>query len=176
MIFQALALAGAYIIEIAKMGDERGFFARSYCTDVFLAHGLEPVREQCDISYNMRHGTVRGMHYQEQPHAEAKLVRCTRGALFDVIIDVRPESPTYCKWVATSLTADNYRMLYVPRGCAHGFQTLEDHSEVFYQVSHPYSPQHARGVRWDDPLFSIQWPLPVTSISEKDRSYADFLK
>jgi dTDP-4-dehydrorhamnose 3,5-epimerase len=176
MIFQDLALAGAYMIELERMGDERGFFARSYCTETFLAHGLEPVREQCDISYNIRLGTVRGMHYQEQPHAEAKLVRCTRGALFDVIIDVRPESPTYCKWVATRLTADNYRMLYVPRGCAHGFQTLEDRSEVFYQMSDAYSPQHARGVRWDDPLFSIKWPLPVTSISEKDRSYADFLK
>ena len=176
MIFERLALAGAYIIELEKMRDDRGFFARSYCADAFMAHGLEPVCEQCDISYNSRHGTLRGMHYQEQPHAEAKLIRCTRGALFDVIIDLRPDSPTYCEWVETALSADNYRMLYVPRGFAHGFQTLEDHTEVFYQMSHPYSAHNARGVRWNDPLFPIKWPLPVTSISEKDQSYADFLK
>jgi dTDP-4-dehydrorhamnose 3,5-epimerase len=176
MIFEPLALAGAYMIEPEKIRDDRGFFARSYCGEDFTAHGLEPVREQCGISYNIRHGTLRGMHYQEEPHAEAKLVRCTRGALFDVIIDLRPDSSTYCQWVATTLAADNYRMLYVPRGYAHGFQTLEDHTEVFYQMSHPYSAQNARGVRWNDPLFLIKWPLPVTSISERDQSYADFVK
>ena len=176
MIFERLALAGAYIIELEKMRDDRGFFARSYCDEDFTAHSLEPVREQCNISFSSRNGTLRGMHYQEEPHAEAKLVRCTRGALFDVIIDLRPDSSTYCQWAATTLTADNYRMLYVPRGCAHGFQTLEDHTEVFYQMSQPYSAHNARGVRWNDPLFLIKWPLPVTSISERDQSYADFVK
>lgn len=176
MIFQPTSLGGAYIIELEQMRDDRGFFARSYCGENFAAHDLEPVGVQCDISYNIRAGTLRGMHFQEQPHAEAKLVRCTRGEIFDVIIDLRPESPTYCQWFGTALTADNYRMLYVPRGFAHGFQTLEDHTEVFYQMSHPYSAQNARGVRWNDPLFPIKWPLAVTRISEKDRSYSDFQK
>jgi len=176
MIFEPTLFGGAYIIEPEKMRDDRGFFARSYCGEDFAAHGLEPLREQCNISYTIRTGTVRGMHYQEPPHAEAKLVRCTRGAMFDVIIDLRPASPTYCQWLVSSLTAANYRMLYVPRGFAHGFQTLEDHTEVFYQMSHPYSGQGASGVRWNDPLFPIPWPLPVTSISERDQSYPDFEK
>jgi dTDP-4-dehydrorhamnose 3,5-epimerase len=164
------------MIELEKMRDDRGFFARSYCGEDFATHGLEPVGAQCSISHNIRTGTLRGMHYQEQPHAEAKLVRCTRGAIFDVIIDLRPESPTSRQWFGTALTAENYRMLYVPRGFAHGFQTLEDHSEVFYQMSHPFSAPNARGVRWNDALFAIKWPLAVTSISEKDQSYPDFQK
>ena len=119
---------------------------------------------------------MRGMHWQAEPHAEAKLVRCTRGAMFEVIIDLRPDAPTYCQWFGIALAADDHRMLYVPRGVAHGFQTLEDRTEVFYQMSHAYSPQNARGVRWNDPLFAITWPLAVTSVSERDQSYADFQK
>jgi len=176
MIFNPTPLGGAYVVEIEKMRDERGFFARSYCVEEFAAHGLEPLGVQCNISHNARMGTLRGMHLQEPPNAEAKLVRCTRGALFDVIIDLRPEAPTYCQWFGIDLTADNYSMLYVPRGCAHGFQTLEDHTEVCYQMSRAYSAQGARGVRWDDPLFLIKWPLPVTSISERDQSYPEFHK
>ena len=176
MIWRASSLGGAYIIEVEKVEDDRGFFARSYCREDFVAHGLEPVDVQCNISYNVRAGTLRGMHFQDLPHAEAKLVRCTRGAIRDVIIDLRPESATFCQWSGVDLTADNYRMLYVPRGFAHGFQTLEDHAEVFYQMSHPYSARDARGVRWNDPLFAISWPVAVTTISERDRSYPDFQK
>lgn len=174
MIWQRSALSGAYIIEVEKVEDDRGFFARSYCREDFAVHGVEPVGVQCNISYNVRAGTLRGMHFQCPPHAEARLVRCTRGAIHDVILDLRPESATFCRWSGVDLTAENYRMVYVPRGFAHGFQTLEDHAEVFYQMSRPYSAGDARGVRWNDPLFAIKWPLAVTSISERDRSYRDF--
>jgi dTDP-4-dehydrorhamnose 3,5-epimerase len=176
MIVQSTALGVGYIIELEKVKDDRGFFARSYCQEAFVAHNLEPVGVQCGISYNVRAGTLRGMHWQDEPHAEAKLVRCTRGAMYDVIVDLRAEAPTYCQWCGIVLTAESYRMLYVPRGVAHGFQTLEDDTEVFYQMSHRYSPESARGVRWNDPVFAIKWPLAVTSISERDQSYPDFRK
>lgn len=171
MIFTETVLKGAFIIEPERIVDERGFFARSWCQREFKEHGLEEHVLQCNLSNNKKRGTLRGMHYQVPPFAETKLVRCTRGALYDVIIDLRPNSKTFLKWIGEKLTADNYRMLYVPRGFAHGFQTLEDDSEVFYQMSQVYAPECSRGVRWDDPLFSIVWPEAERTISAKDRQY-----
>lgn len=171
MIFTETKLQGAYIIDIERREDERGFFGRSYCQNEFAGHGLKTAVAQCNISFNARTGTLRGMHFQLPPRAEAKLVRCTRGRIHDVIIDLRPESATYCAWTAVELSADNYRMLYIPEGFAHGFQTLDDNSEVFYQMFEFYSPEHGRGVRWDDPVFGIVWPLSDPLMSEKDRSY-----
>lgn len=175
MIFTETALEGAYIIEPEKLADERGFFARAWCQHEFEAQGLNPRLTQCNISYNARQATLRGMHYQAAPHAEAKLVRCTRGAIHDVIIDLRPDSETYKQHVAVLLDADHHKMLYIPEGFAHGFQTLEDDTEVFYQMSAVYSPEAARGVRWDDPLFSIDWPqAECRHMSDRDRSWPDF--
>ena len=171
MIFTATRLAGAYLIDPERIEDERGFFARTWCRDEFERQGLNPRLVQCNVSYNHRRGTLRGMHYQAKPHEEAKLVRCTRGAIYDVIVDLRPDSPTYRQWVAVELTAENRRMLYIPEGFAHGFQTLADETEVFYQMSESYHPQSARGVRYDDPALGIAWPLEVAIISEKDRGY-----
>jgi dTDP-4-dehydrorhamnose 3,5-epimerase len=175
MIFTETKLKGAYIIEPEKKADERGFFARTWCQHEFEAQGLNPRLVQCNISYNARRSTLRGMHYQVAPYAEAKLVRCTRGAIHDVIIDLRPDSATYKQHVAVSLDADNYRMLYIPEGFAHGFQTLEDATEVFYQMSVVYSPEAARGVRWDDPVFGIDWPqAEYRHMSDRDRNWPDF--
>ncbi len=171
MKFIETKLKGAYIIEPERLEDERGFFARTFCQKEFEANGLNTRLVQCSISYNKRRGTLRGMHYQFAPMAEAKLVRCTRGAVYDVIIDMRQKSSTYCKWVAVELTADNRLMLYIPEGFAHGFQTLEDDTEVFYQMSEFYSPEHTRGVRQDDSAFGIEWPLNTKIISEKDQNY-----
>jgi dTDP-4-dehydrorhamnose 3,5-epimerase len=176
MIFRELRLKGAYEIELELHADERGSFARTYCGREFERHGLNPRIAQCNVSYNRRSGTLRGMHYQVPPHQEAKLVRCTRGALYDVIVDLRPDSPTYCEWTALELRADpgaTSKMLYIPEGFAHGFQTLEDDTDVFYQMSAFYVPEAARGFRWNDPAFSINWPGPVTVISDRDRTYAD---
>ncbi len=174
MIFRPTDLPGAVIIEPEKREDERGFFARTWCQREFTEHGLNPRVVQCSVSFNLRKGTLRGMHYQAAPFPEAKLIRCTRGAIYDVIIDLRPESPTFKRWVAVELAADNHRMLYIPEGFAHGFQTLEDQTEVFYQMSEFYAPESARGVRWDDPAFHIAWPPGERIISERDRSYPDF--
>lgn len=174
MIFQETGLKGVYIIELEKKHDERGFFARSWCGEEFGAKGLVSRFVQCNISYNKIKGIIRGMHYQCRPYEETKLVRCTRGSIFDVVIDLRPDSPTFCKWLAVQLSGRNYRMLYIPGGFAHGFQTLEDDTEVFYQMSEFYHPGYARGIRWDDPFFKITWPEKAESISEKDRSYPDF--
>lgn len=174
MKFIATELGGAYLIELERMEDERGFFARTFCRDEFAAHGLRPTFVQCNVSFNARRGTVRGMHFQEKPHEEAKLVRCTRGAIYDVILDLRKGSRTHKRWTAVELTADNGRMLYVPEGFAHGFQTLEDNSEVFYQMSEMYHSESARGVRWNDPAFGIRWPLPSPILSERDARFADF--
>jgi dTDP-4-dehydrorhamnose 3,5-epimerase len=174
VIFQATAIPGAFIIELERHCDERGLFARTWCPREFKAHGLNPRLAQCSVSFNPRKGTLRGLHYQAAPHEEAKLVRCTRGAIFDVVVDVRPHSPTVRKWVSVELTADNRHMFYIPEGCAHGFQTLEDDSEVFYQISAFYYPESARGVRWNDPAFAIVWPAEVRVISQRDRTYADF--
>jgi dTDP-4-dehydrorhamnose 3,5-epimerase len=172
--FIPTSLPGAYVIEPERLEDERGYFARTFCQDEFLAHGLNPSLVQCNVSFNARKGTLRGMHYQTKPHEEAKLVRCTRGSVFDVIVDIRESSPTRLQWFATDLTAANGRMLYIPEGFAHGFQTLEDHSELFYQMSERYIPQSARGLRWNDPVVGIRWPLPDPVISRRDATFLDF--
>lgn len=171
MRFIASKLAGAFLIEPEPQSDQRGFFARSWCSREFAERGLESRLVQCSISYNERRGTLRGLHYQQPPHEEVKLVRCTRGKVFDVIVDLRPQSPTYCAWQAYELSADNHRSVYVPAGIAHGYQTLLDRSEVCYQMSEFYHAEAARGLRWDDPTFSIAWPLPVAVISPKDAFY-----
>ena len=158
-------------MEPELLEDERGSFARSFCQGEFRAHGLDPVIAQCNISFNKRRGVLRGLHYQVKPHEEAKLVRCTRGAIWDVIVDLREGAPTRYRWFATELTADNRRALYIPRGFAHGFQTLADNSEVFYQMSEFYHPESARGVRWNDPKIGIAWPLADPVVSPRDRSY-----
>ncbi len=174
MRFAETALKGAYIIELEAAEDERGFFARTFCRREFAGRGLNSGVAQCSISYNARKGTLRGMHYQVEPHAEAKLVHCVRGSLYDVIIDLRPESETYCRWVGEQLSGDNRRLIYVPEGFAHGFQTLEDDTMVYYQISEFYAPQSARGVRWNDPAFGIKWPFSDPIISEKDRLLPDY--
>jgi dTDP-4-dehydrorhamnose 3,5-epimerase len=173
MRFTPTPLKDAIVVELEKLEDERGYFARTWCLREFGENALEEGLVQCSTSFNVVKGTLRGLHYQIAPHAETKLVRCTRGAIFDVIADVRPSSPTFLRWFGTELTADNGRMLHIPKGFVHGFQTLEPNSEVFYQMSEFYEPSAARGVRWNDPLLGVQWPLEVTVMSEKDRLYAD---
>lgn len=175
MIFTETTLKGAFMIEPERRHDERGFFARTWCQREFAAEGLPPEWVQCNISFNRQRGTLRGMHYQAAPYAEAKLVRCTMGAIYDVIIDLRSESPTFRQWLAVELTADNRRMLFIPQGFAHGFQTLTDDTEVFYQMSQFYVPEYARGVRWDDPAFKVSWPAEKRIISERDQAFPDFL-
>ena len=208
MMFLETKLKGAFIIDIQKNEDQRGFFARSYCHREFQEHGLNPRVVQCNISYNAKNGTLRGMHYQVAPFEEAKLVRCTMGSIYDVIVDLRPDSETYCEWLGvylaahcsqltahcslltgggSTLTADcpgvaahcslltaHYTMLYIPEGFAHGFLTLEDDTEVFYQMSQFYAPEYARGFRWNDPAFGIEWPRDIAVISERDKAYPDF--
>ncbi len=168
-------LEGAYVIEPERLEDERGYFARTYCRDEFVAHGLNPNLVQCNVSFNLKKGTLRGMHYQAKPHEEAKLVRCTRGSVFDAIVDIRADSPTFRKWFAVELSAANGRMLYVPEGFAHGFQTLEDGSEVFYQMSEKYFPESARGILWSDPGIGIRWPIPNPIVSQRDARFSDFV-
>lgn len=175
MNFTPAGLPGAWIIDIDRLGDERGFFARTFCRDEFAAHGLATGFVQCNTSFNTRRGTLRGMHFQREPYAEAKLIHCTRGAIYDVLIDLRPDSPAYCRWVAVELSADNERMLYVPEGLAHGFQTLADESEVSYQMAAMYRAEAAAGVRWNDPVFGIAWPLQGLIISARDAAYGDFI-
>lgn len=175
MIFDPAKLAGAFVVEPERLEDGRGFFARTWCRREFEMHGLATRWVQCNISFNQSKGTLRGMHYQAAPHGEAKLVRCTMGSIYDVIIDLRPESPTFMDHYAVVLSAQNRKALYVPEGIAHGFQTLEDNTEVFYQMSEFYVPESARGIRWDDPAFAIQWPPDARTISEKDRAYPDFV-
>jgi dTDP-4-dehydrorhamnose 3,5-epimerase len=171
MIFTESPLPGAYLVDMHRLPDERGFFARSYCADEFAARGLGPELRQCSISYNARKGTLRGMHYQDAPHGEHKLVRCTSGAIFDVIVDIRPASSTHCRWFGAELTADNRRSLFIPPGFAHGFVTLTDDTEVYYMISVVHAPDFSRGLRWDDPAFAIDWPLPPTVISGRDAAY-----
>lgn len=175
MIFTETKLKGAFVVEPEKLKDERGFFARTWCKREFEAHGLNPNSVQCNISFNEKKGTIRGMHYQAKPFEEAKLVRCTKGSIWDVIIDLKVDSPTFKKWFAVELTAENHKMLYIPESFAHGFQTLEENTEVFYQMFEYYSPECSRGVRWNDPIFSIKWPEDEIIISDKDRQYPDFL-
>lgn len=175
MIFTETKLKGAFIIEPERLHDKRGFFARTWCQQEFAANGLNPRLVQCNISFNPKKGTLRGMHYQVFPYEEAKLIRCVRGAIYDVIIDLRPTSPTLKQHFATVLSAENYNMIYVPGGFAHGFQTLEDNTEVFYQISEFYHPESARGVRWNEPTFGIQWPIEVKLISKRDQEYEGFV-
>ena len=173
MIFKETPLKGAYLIEPELHEDERGFFARTFCQEEFRKHGLNPRLMQCNVSYNRSRGTLRGMHYQTDPYAEAKLVRCSKGAIYDVIIDLRPGSPTFARWIAAELTGTNLRMIYIPEQFAHGFQTLEDDTEVLYQMSEVYAPECARGIRWNDPAFGIHWPPADRIISVRDNSYPD---
>jgi dTDP-4-dehydrorhamnose 3,5-epimerase len=175
MRFEETALPGAYVIELDLLTDHRGFFARSWCQQEFAERGLNPNLVQCNISFNHKRGTLRGMHYQREPHGEAKLVRCTQGAIYDVLVDLRPQSPTFTQWIAVELSAENRRMLYIPEGLAHGFQTLEDNTEVFYQMSEFYHPECAAGVRWNDPAFGIEWAIAHPILSDKDQSYPDFV-
>ena len=174
MIFNETKLAGAFEIEIEPHADDRGFFARTWCARELGEHGLRSSLAQCSISFNASSGTLRGMHWQVAPHQEAKLIRCTAGSIYDVIIDLRPGSPTHLEHVGVELTARRRNMLYVPEGFAHGFLTLEPATEVFYQMSEFYAPQAARGARYDDPAFGIVWPAPVAVIAERDATYPDF--
>lgn len=175
MVFTETKLKGAYIIDLEKKEDERGFFARTFCVDEFQARGLNARLMQCSVSFNERRGTLRGMHWQDVPQAECKLVRVTRGAIYDVIVDLRRNSPTFKQWLGVELTEENHRQVYVPEGFAHGFQTLEDGTEVFYQMSSAYAAALGRGVRWNDPEFGIEWPkVERRIINERDASYPDF--
>jgi dTDP-4-dehydrorhamnose 3,5-epimerase len=172
LIFTETELKGAYIIELEKFNDERGFFARSWNKEEFEKHDLNSNLVQCNVSFNKKKGTLRGMHYQASPYEEIKLVRCTRGKIFDVIIDLRKNSNTYKKWFGVELSQDNYKMFYIPKGFAHGFETLEENTEIFYQMSTEYNEEMARGIRWNDPTFSIFWPLKITAMSERDKNFS----
>ncbi len=175
MIFSKTAIPDAFLISLNRNEDERGFFARTFCRSEFTEHGLVSDLVQCSISFNKQKGTLRGMHFQKPPYEETKIVRCTMGALFDVIIDLRPDSPTFKQWLSFELNAENRSMLYIPQGLAHGFLTLEDNTEVFYQMSDRYVPESAAGVRWNDAAFGIQWPETPHIISMKDQQYTDFI-
>jgi len=177
MVFRETTLKGAFVIELELHADQRGSFARSFCAQEFQEHGLDARVLQCNVSCNGRRGTLRGMHYQQPPYAEAKLIRCTRGAMYDVIVDLRPASPTFRQWVAFELASEPgkpSKMVYVPKGFAHGFLTLRDDTEVFYQMSDMFTPSAARGFRWNDPAFGIEWPEKIVVISDRDRTYSDF--
>jgi dTDP-4-dehydrorhamnose 3,5-epimerase len=169
-------LDGAFVVELELKTDERGFFARSWCHEEFRSHGLNSNVAQCNISYNKRKGTLRGMHYQEAPYQEVKLIRCCSGAILDVIVDLRRSSPSHCRWFAVELTAANRKMLYVPEGFAHGYLALADDAEVFYQVSEAYNPKYEGGVRWNDPMFGIDWPIRDPILSQRDRSFPDYVR
>jgi dTDP-4-dehydrorhamnose 3,5-epimerase len=174
MLFIETKLKDAFVVELEPHSDERGFFARSWCRREFEAHGLNSSLVQCNTSFNVKEGTLRGMHYQVKPSEEAKLIRCTRGAIHDVIVDIRPDSPSFRQAFGCLITSDNRRALYVPEGFAHGFLTLEDNTELFYQMSEFYAPDCARGFRWNDPSFKIEWPSPIRVMSDRDANYADF--
>jgi dTDP-4-dehydrorhamnose 3,5-epimerase len=175
MRFEETPLCGAFVVQPERLEDERGFFARTWCRDEFSRQGLSPELSQCNLSFNARRHTLRGMHYQRRPHGEIKLVRCTTGAIFDVIVDLRRDSATYLKWFGIELSAENRQMLYIPEDFAHGFLTLCDGAEVFYQMSTPFVAGFGAGVRWNDPAFAIAWPALPDVISERDNSYADFV-
>jgi len=174
MTFHATKLPGVFEIRLEPKADARGFFARSWCRQEFESNGLNPRLVQCGVSFNTRKGTLRGMHYQADPYPETKLVRCTKGAIYDVVVDLRRDSPTFKSWVAAVLTTAERNMVYVPEGCGHGFLTLEDETEVFYQMSESYHPELARGVRWNDPAFQIVWPNRAEVLCERDKTYPDF--
>ena len=171
MKFTESPLPGAFVIDLQRIEDERGFFARTFCAAELAARGLAASLSQCSVSFNRLRGTLRGLHYQAPPCEEEKLVRCTAGAIFDVIVDLRRDSPTHRRWFAAELTAENHRVMYVPRGVAHGFMTLSDATEVFYMMSEPHAPDCSRGVRWDDPAFAIRWPILPTVVSARDAGY-----
>jgi dTDP-4-dehydrorhamnose 3,5-epimerase len=171
MKFRETPIAGTWLLQLEVAADERGSFARAWCADEFSSRGLNPTIAQCNVSFNAKRGTLRGLHFQRQPHEEAKLVRCTAGAIFDVVVDVRRNSPTYDKWFGARLTAENRDMLYVPEGCAHGFQTLSDNAELFYLMSHPYHPECAAGILWSDPSLDIRWPSRDPILSARDASH-----
>jgi dTDP-4-dehydrorhamnose 3,5-epimerase len=171
MIFKETEVRGVFVLELERVEDERGFFARTWCQKEFQMHSMVSHLVQANISFSKKKGTLRGMHYQASPHRDTKVVRCTRGAIFDVVIDLRPESPTFSRWIGIELTADHYRMLYAPENCAHGYLTLEDSTEVTYLVSQSYHRELERGVRFDDPAFGVRWPMDVQVISEKDNSW-----
>jgi dTDP-4-dehydrorhamnose 3,5-epimerase len=176
--FEQTPLSGAWVVELERHGDERGFFARTFDRDEFQARGLDPAVVQCNTSYNAKAGTLRGLHYQARPHGEPKLIRCVRGAIYDVAVDLRPDSPTHGHWFGVELSAENRRALYVPVDLAHGFQTLADETEVLYMMGHEYVPEAARGVRWNDPAFGIEWPAAPPdgrTLSERDASYPDYV-
>lgn len=174
MKIEPTAIAGVMTVDISPLADDRGMFARTFCAETFAKHGLVSEFPQCNISWNSRRGTLRGMHYQDEPRPEVKLVRCTRGRVYDVIVDLRPESGTYKKWVAVELDAQLRNAVYIPAGCAHGFLTQTDDCEVFYQMGERYYPDLARGVRWDDPAFAIAWPAMPDHLSERDANYPNF--
>ncbi len=176
MRFEQTPLGGAWVIELEELGDERGWFARTFDVEEFQARGLNPAIVQCNTSFNPRRGTLRGLHYQAEPHGESKLVRCVRGAIFDVAVDLRAGSPTRCRWHGVELSAENRLAYYIPAALAHGFQTLTEDCEVLYQMGHRYVPEAAQGVRFDDPAFGIEWPRPPAQriVSDRDRSYPDF--
>ena len=174
MIFTETGLQGVYIVDLELHKDERGFFGRTWCQKEFKERGLNPNLVQCNISYNAKRGTLRGMHYQAAPYQEAKLVRCISGKIYDAVIDLRPDSITFKKWLAFILAGNSYRAIYIPEGFAHGFQTLKDNTEVFYQMSEFFHPEAARGVRWNDPEFHIEWPIETIIISEKDKNYPNW--
>ena len=176
MIVAETKLAGAYLLDVERREDARGFFARLWCAEELAAAGLDTRISQVNVGFNSRRGTVRGLHFQRTPHAEVKLVRCTAGAVYDVIVDLRPESPTHRQWLGVELTSENHRQLYVPEGFAHGYQALTDAAEICYQTSVPYAPDSATGVRFDDPAFDISWPEPVTVVSDADRSWPDYVE
>lgn len=174
MLFTETKLKGAFLLELEEREDNRGFFARTFCQREFAAHGMNANVVQCNIAYNKKKGTLRGMHFQEAPFQEAKFIRCTKGAIYDVILDLRQGSPTFKQWISAELNEDNHKMLYVPEGFAHGYQTLTEVSEIIYQVSQFYAPQSAAGVRYNDPAFAIKWPLEVAAISDLDKKWPDF--
>ncbi len=175
MIFSETTLPGVYVLEVERREDARGFFARTCCRDEFMRHGLPPAFVQSSVSFNRRRGTLRGMHFQRSPRAEGKLVRCTRGVMYDVVVDLRKDSRTFRRWIAIELSEDSRRSVYVPPGCAHGFQTLTDDVEVLYSMTEPYAPELADGVRWDDPAFGIHWPLQPPILSDRDATFPGFL-
>jgi len=174
VIFHKTPLPGSWVVQCEPIEDDRRAFARTFAVEEFERQGMNPSVQQCSISFNPRRGTLRGLHYQADPHGECKLIRCTRGAIFDVLVDIRPESPSYGRWFGVELTPDNGRLLYAPAGVAHGLLTLADTTEIAYQMSAPHVPSAARGLRWNDPAFGIEWPAEVTVISERDRTYPDF--
>lgn len=177
MVFKETSIAGAYLVDLKRIEDDRGFFARAWSSDEFAGMGLATVFPQMNLSLSVRKGTIRGFHYQKSPHEEAKFIRCVRGALFEVMIDLRPDSPTYLKWAGFEIRASDYQALYVPPGCARGVQTLEDNSEMLYMASASYQPGAEAGIRWDDPFFGVEWPdVGQRIVSDKDQAWPDFVK